>query len=459
MIQLELSVTLDSINKGELQMKPNIAFGDFSNLAGEHKSFSDSVRHGWEDDELLLVKSEEFGNSRDKISAYTYSLLRTIEFEACWLISCPNSDFKILLGEKIGFDAVCLEALHNRMFEKLASRYLPTVSAAYSKNFTKAVNFQDESDISSFLYSLTQDFCENIDDYLSKVDRVTDEPTYLTLKNIKSGLLVQLEKLNQWRRRYLPIEKLDSLSPTKCFYSNSDEIPTISSFPGRSSQLLFSDSSIVIHKSYTDLMCDREKLQRFSHYVYMDVEITAMEVCAKNIVAYREMPLDFKLDMARQIWDEARHAIIMRRLLESIGGKEADYSYSAKVWQKCEKGENVTERLAIQQVFQEGNALESNFLLTEAFKNVGNYEMTKCMDFINADEAVHVKIGNFWIKYMLDGDPNRYQAVMEKAASLVKATLSSNVEVNRAARRISDFSDHFVDLLEENNHVYGYRKS
>ncbi|NJK67598.1 MAG: ferritin-like domain-containing protein [Microcoleus sp. SU_5_3] len=98
-------------------------------------------------------------------------------------------------------------------------------------------------------------------------------------------------------------------------------------------------------------------------------------------------------------------------------------------------------------------------MLTEAFKNVGEREMTKCMDFINADEAVHVKIGNFWIKYMLDGDPNRYQTVMEKAASLVKATLSSNVEVNRAARRISDFSDYFVDLLEENNHVYGYRKS
>jgi uncharacterized ferritin-like protein (DUF455 family) len=440
-------------------MKPNIAFGDFYNLDKARDFLKSSVFQGWKEDESKLVKSEEFRDSRNRISSYIYSLLRTLEFEACWLINCPNSDFKILLGEKIGFDAICLEALHSRMFEKLASRYLPIVNEAYRQNFDRAVNFQSESDISSFLFSLTQDFLKNIDDYLNKVDRVTDEPTYITLETLKSGLLVQLKKLNPWMGRYLPIEKLDFTSKTQCFYSSSEKIPTIASFPGRDSKLLFSDSSIVIHKSYADLMGDREKMQRFSHYVYMDIEIAAMEVCAKNIVAYREMPLDFKLDMSRQIWDEARHAIIMRRMLESIGGKEADYTYSGKVWKKCEKGENLTERLAIQQAFQEGNALESNFLLTEAFRNVGNLEMTKCMDFINADEAVHVKIGNFWINYILDGDPNRYQALMEKAVSLVNVTLSSNVEVNRAARRISDFSDDFVNLLEENNQVYGYRKS
>jgi uncharacterized ferritin-like protein (DUF455 family) len=81
------------------------------------------------------------------------------------------------------------------------------------------------------------------------------------------------------------------------------------------------------------------------------------------------------------------------------------------------------------------------------------------MDFINADEAVHVKIGNFWMKYLLNGDDRAYQATMEKAVGLVNSTLSSNVEVNRAARKISDFPDTFVDILEENNKLHGYRKT
>jgi hypothetical protein len=48
---------------------------------------------------------------------------------------------------------------------------------------------------------------------------------------------------------------------------------------------------------------------------------------------------------------------------------------------------------------------------------------------------------------------------MEKAVGLVNSTLSSNVEVNRAARKISDFPDTFVDILEENNKLHGYRKT
>ena len=448
-------------------MKPDIAFGDFFNNTIIQRLHETSISPSTKDtffidfDEYALIKSEQFRIFKDKILSYIYSFLRVLEFESCWLISCKDTDFKILLGEKIGFDAICLDALHNRIFEKLASKYIPTANASYSRNFAKAINLQDECDIASFLYFISQDLYANIQTYLSEGDRTADEPTYITLMNIASGLIFQVEKLKQWCRKDFSIASLSSISELEniSHYSGNEEIPEIKDFPGRSGNISFSEASIVTHKSYADLMTDRDKLKRFSHYVYMDVEVAAMEVCAKNIVAYRHMPLDFKLDMARQIWDEARHTIMMRRFLVALGGKEGDYTYSAKVWKKCKKGSNLTERLAIQQVFQEGNALESNFLLTESFRNAGNDEMTRFMDFINADEAVHVKIGNFWMKYLLNGDDRAYQATMEKAVGLVNSTLSSNVEVNRAARKISDFPDTFVDILEENNKIHGYRKT
>ncbi|MBD2041427.1 ferritin-like domain-containing protein [Microcoleus sp. FACHB-672] len=446
-------------------MKPAIEFGDFWNLNQKIDCLnskaltpSDIASMPWEEDGEL-IKSQRARELRNYISAYIYSLLRSLEFEACWLISCKNSDFKILLGEKMGWDARFIEALHTRMFEKLTLAYIPKVGSDYSQNFDYAKFLQTESEIAAFLYALSQDYYSHIQNYLNHSDMIADAPTCLTLRHLLTDLTDILNQLHSWIDQDVKIYSLSQPCETVACYSGREEMPAIPSFPRRSPHLQFSETSIVIHQSYADLMTDNEKLRRFSHYVYVDVEIAAMEVCAKNLVAYRWMPLDFKLDMARQIWDEARHAIIMRRLLESIGGKEGDYTYSAKVWKKCEKGSNLAERLAIQQVFQEGNALESNFLLTEAFSTSSHHEMTYYMDCINADEAVHVRIGNLWMQYLLEGNYDHYRATMEKAVSQINATLSSNVVVNHTARNISAFPSDFVTTLEENNKIYGYRKS
>lgn len=437
-------------------MKPHISFGDFSAAPA-----AVSLCSGTYIDESKLVKSEVFRASRDWLSSYIYSFLRLLEFESCWLISCQNTDFKILLGKKIGFDAVCLENLHARMFEKLCLQYSPTVSTAYVKNFYSHIHLRDEAAIAAFLYASSYDLYTHIDYYLSIIDENVDAPTYLTLKAILAGIETYLTQFKRWKDRDLKLCPLATTSESseKVQYSEHDPIPSIPDFPGRPPSLQFDSKAIVNHKSYADLMSDADKLKRFSHYVYMDVEIAAMEVCAKNIAAYRHMPLDFKLDMARQIWDEARHAITMRNLLEELGGQEGDYTYSAKVWRKCEKGRDLAERLAIEQVFQEGNALESNFLLTESFKLADSPQMAIRMDFINSDEAIHVKIGNFWMNYLLGNNYEAYQSTMEKAAALMNVTLSSNVAVERSARKISGFPDEFVNLLVENNKVYGYRKS
>ncbi len=446
-------------------MKPPLDFGNFWNLSQKNIFLnsnelvpSDSDYLPWEED-ADLIKSPKAKELKNHISAYIYSLVRSLELEACWLISCSNNEFKILLGEKMGWDARFLEALHTRMFEKLTMKYIPKVSSDYNRNFASAKSLQTEAEIASFLYALSQDLYSNIQNYLNLSDAIADAPTYLTLRHLLTDLTNVLNQLHGWSVQDFTIYSLSQQYDTVVYYSGMEEMPAIASFPGRAPNLQFSETSIVTHHSYADLMTDNEKLRRFSHYVYVDVEIGAMEVCAKNLVAYRWMPLDFKLDMARQIWDEARHAIIMRRLLESIGGKEGDYTYSAKVWKKCEKGSNLAERLAIQQVFQEGNALESNFLLTDAFSTSSHNEMAYYMDCINADEAVHVRIGNVWMQYLLGGNYDNYRATMEKAVKLINATLSSNVVVNHNARNISAFPSDFVNMLEQNNKIHGYRKS
>ncbi|HEX6653147.1 MAG TPA: DUF455 family protein, partial [Thermoleophilaceae bacterium] len=52
---------------------------------------------------------------------------------------------------------------------------------------------------------------------------------------------------------------------------------------------------------------EREEQQHFFHGL-MDAELSAAELMARNSHEHPEMPWDFHVDMARQNWDEVRHA-------------------------------------------------------------------------------------------------------------------------------------------------------
>ena len=47
----------------------------------------------------------------------------------------------------------------------------------------------------------------------------------------------------------------------------------------------------------------------------MNAELCAAELTARNSHEHPEMPWDFHVDMARQAWDEIRHAEVLDRLM------------------------------------------------------------------------------------------------------------------------------------------------
>ena len=58
----------------------------------------------------------------------------------------------------------------------------------------------------------------------------------------------------------------------------------------------------------------------------MDAELCAAELMARNSHEHPDMPWDFHVDMARQCWDEIRHAEILDRLMATeLGCHWGDY--------------------------------------------------------------------------------------------------------------------------------------
>src|SRR5208282_5188025 len=104
---------------------------------------------------------------------------------------------------------------------------------------------------------------------------------------------------------------------------------------------------------------DEETLRARLHGIYTG-ELQAMEAAGRTLFDFPDAPWEFQLDMARQVWDEARHSEIFQRLVEYMGGHPGDYvlAYAmthVRMGSQCipKQCAVASERLAKAQAFQD----------------------------------------------------------------------------------------------------------
>ena len=61
-------------------------------------------------------------------------------------------------------------------------------------------------------------------------------------------------------------------------------------------------------------------------------ELQAMEAAGRTLFDFPDAPWEFQLDMARQVWDESRHAEIYMKLLEYVGSYYGEFPESEVLW-------------------------------------------------------------------------------------------------------------------------------
>jgi hypothetical protein len=60
--------------------------------------------------------------------------------------------------------------------------------------------------------------------------------------------------------------------------------------------------------------------------VYDDVgELQALEAAGRTLWDFPDAPWEFKMNMARQCWDEARHIQVYEKLIEHVGGEVGEF--------------------------------------------------------------------------------------------------------------------------------------
>jgi uncharacterized ferritin-like protein (DUF455 family) len=141
-------------------------------------------------------------------------------------------------------------------------------------------------------------------------------------------------------------------------------------------------------------------------------ELQALEGAGRSLWDFPEAPWEFKMNMARQCWDETRHVQIYEKLLEHVGGWVGMFPESTFLFE-CACADDPALRVAGVNRGLEGLACDVFRDMIRYAAEIGDETMRQAIDYVLADELTHVRFGSEWVKEFTRGDPERFQQAQE----------------------------------------------
>ena len=153
---------------------------------------------------------------------------------------------------------------------------------------------------------------------------------------------------------------------------------------------------------------DPEEQKHFFHGL-MDAELCAAELMARNSHEHPEMPWDFHVDMARQCWDEIRHAEVHDALMATeLDCRWGDYPIGFGYF-KSVYAYDLLGRLVLFNGTSEQKAMWRHSHRRKVLVEIGQAKVARVFDYLLADEVPHVHNGKRWGTYLLGGDEAAYR--------------------------------------------------
>ena len=147
------------------------------------------------------------------------------------------------------------------------------------------------------------------------------------------------------------------------------------------------------------------------HGIYVG-ELQALEGAGRSLWDFPDAPWEFKMNMARQCWDEARHVQIYEKLLEHVGGTPGMFPESTFLFE-CACSDDPAMRVAGVNRGLEGLACDVFRDMIRYAEQIGDEKMRQAIDFVLADELTHVRFGSEWVKEFTKDDPERFKRTQE----------------------------------------------
>jgi hypothetical protein len=312
-----------------------------------------------------------------RFSNYLHVLRELVHLSCGHLALEPRFEVKALLGDHLHDDARAVSKLHRRLYELRTPSDYP---GAPSDELASLLDRADEAGTQTYLEiaygELKPALIDALRVHLAGLDPLVDEPSLRLLTQLLHRQERHVAELPAETTRQA-LEDLGAL-PLRFHERRTLKVMPPLDRPARDAFVEVTDEHPVP---------DDER--RFVHGL-MHAELCAAELTARSSHEHPDMPWEFHVDMARQCWDEIRHAEVLDRLMATeLGCHWGDYPVGFGSFRRIYELDLVG-RLAL-------------------VDGAGEHGSHQVFDYLRADEVPHVHNGARWGTHLLGGDEQAYQ--------------------------------------------------
>lgn len=150
---------------------------------------------------------------------------------------------------------------------------------------------------------------------------------------------------------------------------------------------------------------------KFHQLLYGEVETT--DRMGKLIAEHPELPWAMRMELAHQMWDEARHIEIVAKALEEELGAELGYGPWPLIWWWMQNEEDPLRRISVTNAWSEASLMQTLREWRNHAAERGYTRIAELADYLQADELTHVKLATRWIRHLTDDKPAHLADLLE----------------------------------------------
>jgi uncharacterized protein DUF455 len=344
-----------------------------------------------------------------RFSNYFHVLRELVHLTNGWLPLEPSFERKLELGDHVHDDARALTKIKRRLYElRHPSEYPGSPSPELEQLLDRMAAAGTAADYQGIAYGEAKPaLIRAMRIHLDALDPVTDEPSLRLLTQVVQrqerhakgadgpdiGVLEVRLRAEPRQLRVLP--PLGDPARDDFVEVTPDGDPYL----GR---------ELYVNGAENHVPIEPEEQRHFFHGL-MDAELCAAELMARNSHEHPEMPWDFHVDMARQTWDEVRHAKVHDLLMkEELGCAWGDYpvgfSYFRSIY-----AYDLLGRLCLFNGTSEQRAMWRHSHRRKTLMTMGQERVARVFDYLLADEVPHVHNGVRWGSHLLGGSERAYR--------------------------------------------------
>ena len=157
---------------------------------------------------------------------------------------------------------------------------------------------------------------------------------------------------------------------------------------------------------------------KFHQLLYGEVETT--DRMGKMLAEFPGLPWKMRLELAHQMWDEARHIEIVAKACEEELGAQLGYGPWALCWWWMQNESDPLRRISVTNSWAEANLMNTLRQWKIQAEMRGYQRIAELSDYLQADELTHVKLGTTWIRKLTEDRPDYREDLLDWSRSAVE---------------------------------------